>query len=104
MDECKEYPGLCHQRCVNYWGSYKCGCNPGFKLNENNRTCVRIFLNYTINLNLYYNILSTISMNVLFTKDINYAWEFVRIHQDLTNALAQQAIRSVETLDLVMVR
>ena len=42
VDECKEYPGLCHQRCVNYWGSYKCGCNTGFKLNENNRTCVRI--------------------------------------------------------------
>lgn len=39
VDECTEYPGLCHHRCVNYWGSYKCGCNAGFILNENNRTC-----------------------------------------------------------------
>lgn len=39
VDECREIPGLCHQRCVNYWGSYRCACDPGYKLNENNRTC-----------------------------------------------------------------
>jgi fibulin 1/2 len=25
VDECQEYPGLCQHRCINYWGSYKCG-------------------------------------------------------------------------------
>uniref|UniRef100_A0A182JMQ3 EGF-like domain-containing protein n=1 Tax=Anopheles atroparvus TaxID=41427 RepID=A0A182JMQ3_ANOAO len=39
VDECKEMPGLCHQRCLNYWGSYRCGCNPGYRLSYNNRTC-----------------------------------------------------------------
>ncbi|XP_058117872.1 fibulin-1-like [Anopheles coustani] len=39
VDECKEIPGLCHQRCLNYWGSYRCGCNPGYRLSYNNRTC-----------------------------------------------------------------
>lgn len=34
-----EYPGLCQHRCINYWGSYKCGCDAGFKLSANNRTC-----------------------------------------------------------------
>lgn len=32
-------PGLCSQRCINYWGSYRCACNTGYRLNENNRTC-----------------------------------------------------------------
>uniref|UniRef100_A0A182N3D6 EGF-like domain-containing protein n=1 Tax=Anopheles dirus TaxID=7168 RepID=A0A182N3D6_9DIPT len=39
VDECKEIPGLCHQRCLNYWGSYRCGCHPGYRLSYNNRTC-----------------------------------------------------------------
>ncbi|XP_052902971.1 latent-transforming growth factor beta-binding protein 4 [Anopheles moucheti] len=39
VDECKEIPGLCHQRCLNYWGSYRCGCHPGYRLSLNNRTC-----------------------------------------------------------------
>uniref|UniRef100_A0A182KH19 EGF-like domain-containing protein n=1 Tax=Anopheles christyi TaxID=43041 RepID=A0A182KH19_9DIPT len=39
VDECKEIPGLCHQRCLNYWGSYRCGCHPGYRLSFNNRTC-----------------------------------------------------------------
>lgn len=39
VDECKDVPGLCHQRCNNYWGSYRCSCESGFRLNENNRTC-----------------------------------------------------------------
>ncbi|XP_035894268.1 fibulin-1 isoform X2 [Anopheles stephensi] len=39
VDECKEIPGLCHQRCLNYWGSYRCGCHPGYRLGYNNRTC-----------------------------------------------------------------
>uniref|UniRef100_A0A182ML78 EGF-like domain-containing protein n=1 Tax=Anopheles culicifacies TaxID=139723 RepID=A0A182ML78_9DIPT len=39
VDECKEIPGLCHQRCLNYWGSYRCGCHAGYRLSFNNRTC-----------------------------------------------------------------
>lgn len=39
VDECKDIPGLCHQRCNNYWGSYRCSCESGYRLNENNRTC-----------------------------------------------------------------
>lgn len=32
VDECQEYPGLCQHRCINYWGSYKCGWNIFFIL------------------------------------------------------------------------
>lgn len=39
VDECKEVHGLCAQRCINFWGSYRCGCDTGYQLNVNNRTC-----------------------------------------------------------------
>lgn len=32
-------PGMCEQRCINYWGSYRCGCETGYRLSDNNRTC-----------------------------------------------------------------
>lgn len=39
IDECQEIPGLCSQRCINYWGSHRCACEAGYRLSENNRTC-----------------------------------------------------------------
>lgn len=39
IDECAEITGLCSQRCINYWGSYRCACESGYRLNTNNRTC-----------------------------------------------------------------
>lgn len=39
INECLEIPGLCQQKCINYWGSHRCACETGFRLSENNRTC-----------------------------------------------------------------
>jgi hypothetical protein len=32
----------CQQRCINTIGSYECGCDPGYLLGSNNRTCTDI--------------------------------------------------------------
>ncbi|XP_055857924.1 fibrillin-1 [Episyrphus balteatus] len=39
VDECQEIPGLCQQKCLNFWGGYRCTCNPGYDLSVDNRTC-----------------------------------------------------------------
>nr|VZI47990.1 unnamed protein product [Spirometra erinaceieuropaei] len=42
VDECREQPNICDQRCVNSFGSFRCECNPGYNLDpRDNRTCVR---------------------------------------------------------------
>ena len=30
---------LCEQHCDNTAGGYKCSCNPGYSLDDNNQTC-----------------------------------------------------------------
>ncbi|EDV90946.1 GH23997, partial [Drosophila grimshawi] len=39
VDECQSIPGLCQQKCINFWGGYRCACNPGYELSSDNRTC-----------------------------------------------------------------
>ncbi|XP_030062200.1 fibulin-2 isoform X2 [Microcaecilia unicolor] len=40
MDECLDYPGqLCKHLCINTVGSYKCGCFPGYVLQEDKISC-----------------------------------------------------------------
>lgn len=40
MDECLIYDGtICHQRCVNTPGSFRCECFPGYVLQEDAFTC-----------------------------------------------------------------
>jgi len=39
-DECENNNGDCDQICENTLGSYKCGCNPGFDLSNDGRTCI----------------------------------------------------------------
>ncbi|XP_056278199.1 fibulin-2-like isoform X2 [Pseudoliparis swirei] len=42
VDECRVYEGsLCHHRCVNVPGSYRCECLPGYALQEDAFTCAR---------------------------------------------------------------
>ncbi|TNN50034.1 Fibulin-2 [Liparis tanakae] len=42
VDECRVYEGsLCHHRCVNVPGSYRCECLPGYALQEDAFTCER---------------------------------------------------------------
>ncbi|XP_031628154.1 putative vitellogenin receptor isoform X2 [Contarinia nasturtii] len=38
VNECLEF-GKCSQGCVNTFGSFKCACAPGFRLERDNRTC-----------------------------------------------------------------
>lgn len=45
-NEC-EPPGHCSQKCVNTIGSFKCGCDTGYQLLSNRRTC-RILRNETV--------------------------------------------------------
>nr|CAD7397575.1 unnamed protein product [Timema cristinae] len=39
IDECKDSSGICHQTCINNWGSYRCSCNSGYTLQHDNRSC-----------------------------------------------------------------
>ncbi|XP_037629473.1 fibulin-2-like [Sebastes umbrosus] len=42
IDECLMYEGnICHHRCVNTPGSYRCECFPGYVLQENAFTCAQ---------------------------------------------------------------
>lgn len=42
MDECLIYEGnICHHRCVNTPGSYRCECFPGYVLQEDAFTCAQ---------------------------------------------------------------
>ena len=42
VDECKQRPSPCQHECENTFGSYKCSCPPGYKLNEHTNTCMDI--------------------------------------------------------------
>lgn len=37
IDECSL--GVCQQNCKNTIGSFECSCKPGYKLNQDKRTC-----------------------------------------------------------------
>ncbi|XP_054731212.1 putative vitellogenin receptor isoform X1 [Anastrepha obliqua] len=39
VDECLEMYGLCSQGCMNTRGSYRCTCDEGYILKDDNRTC-----------------------------------------------------------------
>ena len=38
-DECAENADNCEQVCLNTVGSFDCGCNPGYELTSDGRTC-----------------------------------------------------------------
>uniref|UniRef100_A0A3B3RN29 Fibulin 2 n=1 Tax=Paramormyrops kingsleyae TaxID=1676925 RepID=A0A3B3RN29_9TELE len=41
VDECQlDGDRLCHQRCINTWGSYECACYPGYTLHQDGHFCV----------------------------------------------------------------
>ncbi|KAK6471650.1 matrilin-4-like [Huso huso] len=44
LDLCSEMPHGCEHVCVSTPGSYHCECNPGYKLNEDGKTCSAIDL------------------------------------------------------------
>lgn len=39
IDECLEQYGACSQTCINAPGTYRCTCDEGYTLREDNRTC-----------------------------------------------------------------
>ena len=39
VDECKEKTHDCDQNCINNIGSYICRCNPGYRLQDDKKTC-----------------------------------------------------------------
>ncbi|XP_078103797.1 fibulin-2 isoform X1 [Sander vitreus] len=43
VDECQLYPGqLCQHTCTNIWGSYRCGCNQGYILQQDGSSCAPV--------------------------------------------------------------
>ncbi|XP_048878701.1 fibulin-2 isoform X46 [Brienomyrus brachyistius] len=41
VDECQlDGERLCHQRCINTWGSYECACFPGYTLHQDGFFCM----------------------------------------------------------------
>lgn len=39
INECEESTDSCSHSCRNTPGSFRCGCNPGYELSSDNRTC-----------------------------------------------------------------
>ena len=39
VNECKEDNGGCHQLCFNSEGSFTCGCQSGYTLADDKKTC-----------------------------------------------------------------
>ena len=39
INECEEDLNTCHQHCLNTNGSYICGCDEGFTLQSDGRSC-----------------------------------------------------------------
>ena len=42
IDECVENSTVCEQLCINEPGGYSCGCNDGFILKRDNKTCEKL--------------------------------------------------------------
>ncbi|XP_054472729.1 fibulin-2 isoform X3 [Anoplopoma fimbria] len=43
VDECRLYQGqLCQHTCSNVWGSYHCGCNRGYILQQDGHSCTPV--------------------------------------------------------------
>ncbi|XP_029288181.1 fibulin-2 isoform X2 [Cottoperca gobio] len=43
VDECQLYLGqLCQHTCTNTWGSYRCGCNQGYILQQDGQSCAPV--------------------------------------------------------------
>lgn len=40
MDECENQ--VCHQKCINTWGSFNCVCEQGYNMEPDGRTCTDI--------------------------------------------------------------
>ena len=40
IDECEIDNGGCSQQCSNTVGSYNCSCQSGYKLTDDNHTCI----------------------------------------------------------------
>ena len=47
VDECSVNNGGCNQTCFNNQGSFTCGCNDGYQLMGDNKSC------YGINIRAY---------------------------------------------------
>ena len=45
INECTENRDRCSQTCTNTDGSYTCGCNLGYQLNGDERTCQGVSIN-----------------------------------------------------------
>ena len=39
INECLEENGKCHHKCVNYKGTFRCQCDPGYILQADGRSC-----------------------------------------------------------------
>ena len=44
INECRSAKLVCHHYCTNTLGSYRCGCNDGFQLDTDQKTCNRTYI------------------------------------------------------------
>ena len=47
IDECFEGTNNCSQTCTNTEGNFTCGCNDGYRLDSNERSCNGMYLAYS---------------------------------------------------------
>ena len=44
INECQSEKPICHHYCTNTLGSYRCGCNDGFQLDKDQKSCNRTYI------------------------------------------------------------
>ena len=42
VNECETQRDICDQTCINIMGSFQCGCNEGYSLSSDEKTCTDI--------------------------------------------------------------
>ena len=81
INECAVGNGGCQHDCTNTDGSYTCGCQSGFKLNNNEHTCSGIQKIIIIKITDYYNYAIINNRNVYVGNKRNQ-WCFYIITSD----------------------
>lgn len=53
FDECAEGRHRCQQRCVNTFGSFKCGCDDGYQQAHDQTSCTGVWLCVFIHVSVF---------------------------------------------------
>ena len=67
IEECETSTSGCQQTCTNNVGSYNCGCNTGYNLNVDRKSCYGKYLHYNSNTMFNSSITNRILLRYIYT-------------------------------------